>query len=183
MKDFKDGPSDDLSFAEAVFVALDSVETLSHRSESWDEPARVSFEDLYRFATEPSCSMSPKLQRALQGDPRLRADLQHLLDRKLKYRSVCAAAASSGQSTMRQGAGFRIMLRASRADRNQIYVIIRLDTAIDSPPKTLFVIDEECGCQKLPLPAPNAGSVQLLVDSDSALVTALRKPETEVFMQ
>lgn len=183
MKEKDGGRFQDLSFAEAVFVALDAIDTLSSDAGTEERQPKIGFDEVYRFATQPSCIMSAELRRALQTDPRLRADFRYLLDRKMKYRSTRCAAASTGPTTVRHGSGFQITLRESRADQNQIYVIIRLDSKIGSQPKTLFVIDDQCGCQKLPLPTPSAGSVQLLVDSNSDLVTAIRNPETEIFMQ
>lgn len=183
MREQNDGHTEDLSFAEAVFVALDAIDAMSDHAEPEDRRVKICFEDIYRFATDPSCPMSDDLREALRAEPRLNADLRHLLDRKMKHRSERCAAASTGPTTMRRGSGFRITLRESRADRTQIYVIIRFDATVAPSPKTLFVINDRCGCQKLPLPTPTAGGVQLLVESDSALVTALRNPETDVFMQ
>ncbi len=183
MRQNDDGHMEDLFFAEAVFVALDTADTISGHAGPEGRQTKICFDEIYRFATDPSYPMSLELQEALRTEPRLSADLRHLLDRKMKHRSERCAAASTGPTTNRRGSGFRITLRESRADPNQIYVIIRFDATIVAPPKTLFVIDAQCDCQKLRLPTPNVGGVQLLVESDSALVTALRNPETDVFMQ
>ncbi len=84
MREKDGGQLQDLSFAEAVFVALDAIDTLSDQADTEKRRTKFSFDDVYRFATDPSCRMSIELRQALQTDPRLRADFQHLLDRKMK---------------------------------------------------------------------------------------------------
>ncbi len=188
MRESQAGPPLDQPFAEAVFVALDGIDALTSGTSSRAKapgPAPIGFRDVYRYATEPDQPMSPALSQALQSNGRLRGDLRHLLQRTTALQLSGRAAASSGTITTRQGEGFRMTLRESRAERGQIYVIIRFGDAVTPPPKLLFVVDDVSGFRKLPLPAPSAGAVQLLLDADADadLVTALRDPRTEVFMR
>ena len=74
-------------------------------------------------------------------------------------------------------------LRESHADPSQIYVVIALAAKSTAAPRALFVIDDQATCQKVPLPSPLNGTVQLLLDADSDIVAALRDPATEVFVQ
>ena len=53
---------------------------------------------------------------------------------------------------MRSGTGFEIILRESRADRDQLYLIIKLAGTVIPAPGTLFVIGDGEGCRKVPLP-------------------------------
>jgi len=170
-------------FAEAVFVALDTLASLAPDTEEESSGHRIGFAEIYRFATEGAGGMSPELSEALAASPRLRADLRHLLRRTTPLHLSARAAASSATVTTRQGTEFRMTLRESHADRDQIYVTIQFGEAVISPPTTLFVIDDRRGCRKLPLPAASAGAVQLLLEADSDLVAALRDPRTEVFMR
>ena len=170
-------------FAEAVFVALEGINALNSRPSDEAQPQTIGFKDIYRFATDPDQRMNPDLRQALQTNGRLRADLHHLLERTTLFHLSARAAASGGTITTRQGEGFRMTLRESRAERGQIYVIIRFGDTVTPPPKMLFVIDDDSGFRKLPLPAPSAGAVQLLLEADSDIVAALRDPRTEVFMR
>ncbi len=93
------------------------------------------------------------------------------------------AAASSGAITTRDGTGFHMTLRQSRADRGQIYLIIRLGPTVIAPPSLLFVISDHDGCKRIKLPEPTDGVVQMLLDVNSDLATALRDPNTDVFLR
>ncbi len=189
MRESQAGPAPGQPFAEAVFVALEGIDGLTASRDHSPGPAPIGFGEVYRYATEPDQAMSPALNQALQANGRLRSDLRHLLERTTQLHLSGRAAASSGTITTRQGTGFSMTLRESKAERGQIYVIIRFVDAPNSisvpPPKSLFVVDDVSGFRKLPLPAPSAGAVQLLLDADgdAELVAALRDPRTEVFMR
>lgn len=183
MRESQAGPPPGQPFAEAVFVALDGINALGSRPSDEAPRQSIGFKDLYRFATDPGQMMSPGLRQALHSNRRLRADLHHLLERMAVFSLPARAAASGGTITTRQGEGFRMTLRESRAERGQIYVIIRFGDTVMPPPKMLFVIDDDSGFRKLPLPAPSAGTVQLLLEADSDIVAALRDPRTEVFLR
>lgn len=185
------GPVKGNGFAEAVFVALDSLDrvtTAQGQEEDlpragFDGLPRAGFDDIYRFANDPTMTMGEALRRSLSNDVRLRADLRHLVERAAKGGILLAAAASSGTITTRHGTSFRMTLRQSRADSNQIYVLIHLAGKGTMAPRVLFVIDDDSACRKVPLPTPLDGTVQLLLDADSEIVAALRDPTTEVFVQ
>lgn len=183
MNEYLSGPQHGQLFAEAVFVALDTIGALAYRHDDAGPRNTVGFGDLYRYATDPARKMSRALGNALAASARLRRDLRHLLERTAPLHLSARAAASSATVTTRRAASFRITLRESHADRGQIYVIIQFDDAPMPPPKTLFVIDDERGCRKLALPAPSAGAIQLLLEAESDFIAALRDPRTEVFMR
>lgn len=173
------------SLAGAIFIAREQLDSLT-ASVSRDRsslPAVVSFHDIYRYATDPAASPSADLARALATDARAREDLRCLLARVAPYRQVTRAAASSGTVTTRSGSGFEISLRESRADPDQLYLIIKLANTAVPAPGTLFVIGDGDGCRKVPLPNPIGGVIQLLLDTASDLVGALCNPKTDVFLQ
>lgn len=187
------------AFAEAVFLALESLDSIapldfgkaaaSENDDTADsapagtEGTRIGFDDLYRFANDPAMPMDAGLAQALAASSRMRADLRLLIQRASGGRALMAAAASSGTVTTRHGTSFRMTLRESRADRNQVYVLIHINGKAALAPRALFVIDDGAACRKVPLPAPLNGTVQLLLDADSDIVAALRDPAAEVFVQ
>lgn len=183
MSEYLSGPYHGQPFAEAVFVALDGLASLASGAAETAHRTRIGFGDIYRFATDPAREMSRELGDALAANGRLRRDLRRLLERTTPLHLSARAAASSATVTTRHGAEFRMTLRESHAEGGQIYVIIQFNSSVAPPPKTLFVIDDKRGCRKLPLPAPSAGAIQLLLEADSDLVAALRDPRTEVFMR
>lgn len=179
------------AFAEAVFVALETLDQVApdeRRMGSNDEadgprPPRLSFDDLYRFAQDPDMTLDADQREALAASPRLQDDLRLLVSRASRGEVLMAAAASSGTITTRHGTSFRMTLRESRADRSQVYVLIHISAKAALAPRALFVIDDAAACRKVPLPTPLNGTVQLLLDADSEIVSALRDPTAEVFVQ
>jgi hypothetical protein len=143
----------------------------------------VTFHDIYRYAVDPSALPGAALLLALATDARARDDLRFVLARHAPMRTPSRAAASTGAITTRDGVGFRMTLRESRADRGQIYLTIRLGAASAPPPATLFVISDRKGCRKVPLPAPVDGVIQLLLEVSSDLAAALCDPRTDVFLR
>lgn len=177
----RDSLADD-PYAEAVFVALDGLSRLAPDA-ARVEDARLGFGALYRFATDPAAAMSPELDSALGASARLRADLRRLMEKARSGERLFAAAAASGAIASRAGRCFHMTLCRSRADEQQVYVIIRLSDKALEAPRALFVIDDANRCRKVPLPPPSHDTIQILMDADSEIVAALRHPDTEVFVR
>lgn len=174
--------ADAASLSEAVFIARDGLNNLSRQTQETADPA-VSFHEIYQFATDPDATAGPVLSLALATSDRVRADLHRLLCRTAPMQPTARAAASSGAITTRQGSGFEMTLRESRADRGQIYLIIRLGEFSQPSPTTLFVINHGAACRKVPLPAPSDGVIQMLLDVTSDLAASLCDPKTDVFLR
>ncbi|MBT3307036.1 MAG: hypothetical protein HN377_11210 [Alphaproteobacteria bacterium] len=169
--------------AEQVFDALTTLDALSAKDETTAEAKGVGFTELYSFATDPASVMDDNLRRALNDNERLRNDMDQILDKTALYHFPLVAAASSGAVDERDGEGFKIRLRQSRAERSQTYVMIELDETNMARPSTLFVRSAENDYGKYPLPEAQGGVIQLLVESGSDLVKALRDVHTEVFIR
>ena len=174
--------ADTASCAEAFFIAGDALECLTRET---DQPVSeaVSFHEIYRYATDADATPGPALARALAHNDRVRADLHRLLCRTAPLQQFSRAAASSGAITTRQGSGFEMTLRESRADRDQVYLIIRLGDFSHPAPTTLFVLDDEAGFKKVPLPSPADGVIQMLLEVTSDLAASLCDPKTDVFLR
>ncbi len=166
-----------------VFDALSTLDALTAKDETASEAKGVGFSELYAFATDPQRAMDNRLRTALSGNADLRRDMDRILDKTALYHFPLVAAASSGEVEERDGEGFKIKLRTSRAESSQTYVMIELDETNTSRPSTLFVRNSENDYEKYPLPELQGGVIQLLVESDSDLVKALRDVHTEVFIR
>ena len=168
-----------LAFAENIVEALSVLDAL-------DEPTAVTtavpFSELYAYAIDPGERPRPELLNALATSPRLRADLNRLLGNPAIVHLPQVAAASTGEIKEREGGGCHIEFRASRADADQIYVIISLEKKVTRTPSTLIICDPMGCCVKVALPAAREGRIQLLLDTESDIANSLRDISTEVYI-
>jgi hypothetical protein len=185
MAAWKDFKPHQRAAAEKAFEAFDLVDGLSGRSPEVErgEERRVGFSDLYAFAHDGARAMDDALRRALGASPVLRDSLDRLLDEAALYHFPRVAAASSGSVEARDGEGFRLRLKRSRAAADQTYVIIEVDDSAGGVPRTLVTRDAEGRYLKVELPEAQGGVIQLLADTESDLVRALGRVETEVFVR
>ena len=179
-----------LNVAEQLFDAL-VVEASLSGSEDRDgaggrlysgvfTSTRPSFRRLYLYATD-AWSGDAELEAALSSNPLLRADLRRLTAKVANYRIPELAAAASGLVTQRVAPGCRIRFEPSRAEPAQTYVIISLDD-LGRHPRWLAVFADDDRCRRLALPEPRDGLIQLLVESNSDILAALRNPKSEIFI-
>ncbi|MBF0368906.1 MAG: hypothetical protein HQL52_05535 [Magnetococcales bacterium] len=165
-----------------AFDALSNRDHLRQALESASDET-VTFQELYRLAATPTVRPNAKMARMLLQNPRLREDLKRLLQK----RAVChfpsvAAASSLGELTKRKEKGFVIEIKSSRVESSQVYILIHLEEHILRHPESITLIHPELGVIKQALPEALGGVVQLLADSDSPLVQAIRRIETEIFL-
>ncbi len=174
-----------LAQAERVFEALATLDFLTADSPArTDRPTRVTMGELYRLATSAGEPLTARMIAALDNDPALGADFERLMAKTALYHLPrAAAAASTGAVATREGSGFRITLKPSKADPKQVYIIIDLARRDGAPPAHIFVLGEEVRYCKAALPPPSNGTIQLLADSRSDLARALGDQRSEVFLR
>lgn len=168
----------EMEFAEQVATALATLEAVAQ------PPAArpIGFAEIYAYATDPLAEPSRALTLGLASEPALQATLRRLLANTALGRLPQVAAASTGAVEAREGNGCRIEFKPSRADPNQLYVLIGLAEGWTRAPATLFVYSPQGNCLKVSLPAAQDGRIQLLVESESDLARALRDVATEVYL-
>jgi hypothetical protein len=168
---------------ERVFDALSTLDEIGAADHASGAGKRqVGFADIYAYVHEPDRPMSAQLSAALEADERLRNALLRLLTKTADYRCPRSAAAGTKALESRDGHGFTIRLRPSRAEPSQLYVVIELLDHIADTPKALFVAQHPKGLLKHDLPEARGGTVQLLVETESDLVRILQDPGSEVFL-
>jgi hypothetical protein len=161
--------------------ALLVLDAIASPGESADRP--VTCRDLYGWLQESGSPVPPpRIRRALGSDPRLRVDLDRLLQRTASWHGPRASAASSGQLEMRTGDGFQIQMKSSRAAPDQVYVLIALTGALDRTPSTLVIRSAAGEYIKWPLPRAQAGIIQVLTDEASDALRLLRDPKSELYL-
>ncbi|MFQ5973053.1 MAG: hypothetical protein ACE5Q3_12035 [Alphaproteobacteria bacterium] len=174
----------ELLLAQKVFEALCTLDTLEEREEG-RERARppITFADLYALVNDAGASPGAESAAALRADPRLAADFRQLLRNVALYHSPRLAAASSGAVSRREGPGFVIEFFPSRAQPSAMFAIIKMDHVNQDVPETLLVTAADGRVMKEVLPRPSGGSIQLLLEAGSELLSALRDPTAEVFLR
>lgn len=138
--------------------------------------------DLIAYVGGDDDGRAAEVEAAMAADPRLRADLDHLLRRMAVLSLPRLAAASSGGVGQRTGEGCRIVLKQSRADASQVYVLIEFDDPALTP-RALFVCSRHRSHVRHPLPDAQGQTIQLLVDDGSELLAALQDVDAEVFLR
>lgn len=167
--------------AEALFDALTTVDALG--APAAGAARRAGHAELYAYATRPERGMDESLRRALDESPALRRDLERMLDRAALYHFPRVAAASTGAVTEREGEGFKIRFRESKAAAGQTYVIIEIEDPASATPRSLFLCGTDRHYGKIELPEEQDGVIQLLLDSGSDELMALRDVRTEIFIR
>ena len=168
--------------AAGALLVLDELAPAA-ASEDAATDRRVTFHDVRGWLHDAESSAPPvRLRLALAADPRLRRDLDRLLERRAGWHVPRAAAASSGELERREGDGFQVRLQPSRAAANQIYVLITLTGERRRDPTTLVVRSAAGDYVKWTLPPQQSGVIQVLVDDAALGLRLLRDPKSELFL-
>jgi hypothetical protein len=163
--------------AAGALLALDAFAPAGERA---DRP--VTCRDLHGWLQSESEAPPPRIRSALDSDPRLRRDLDRLLQRTATLLGPRASAASSGQLEARSGDGFQIQMKSSRAALGQVYVLITLTGARDRTATTLVIRSAAGEYVKWPLPRPQSGVIQILTEEASDALRLLRDPKSELYL-
>ena len=146
-------------------------------------PSSIAPSRLYSYATGLIEAPDPEIERAMEENPRLRSVFRRMLEEAASYYLPEAMAASTEDLPQRDGAGCRIRFEQSRAEPDQVYVIVELTDEVKAPPKTLVVCDAEDRCEQLALPQFRDSVVQFIVEKNSDLLRLLRDPKTKAFLR
>lgn len=141
---------------------------------------KVGAHEIYAYATGAADrAVTARVEAALAQTPGTHEMLWQMLDRVAPYAAPRVAAAASGGIAERQGDGFVLRLRESRAKPEHVYILIVLESA-EAPPVQLFVRRPDGRVLRENLPQPTAETIQVLADSQGELVHALNDPASEV---
>jgi hypothetical protein len=174
---------DDQSMAtvQAHFADEDNVrQTLTAMREA--EPT-IAFSRLWRFASG-QVTHDAELLTALKHDTKLASDFNALLQKvSWSHLPQAAAASTDDDLRLRETDLCAIRIEPSRAEPDQVYVIIELKDAEGTSPRSLITSAADGTLENLELPAPQGGVIQVLLQHDDAVLIALRDHATEVFLR
>lgn len=142
----------------------------------------LSFARLYDYATGAADS-DGQIDQALQASPRLRADLRLLLGKVAINTLPEVAAAGSGDLESRETDQCRIRIEPSRAEPDQVYVIIELVDPAAPLPSVLFTCTTDDRSNRIDLPEGRDGVIQVLLDRTAPVLTSLRDHKAEVYLR
>lgn len=142
----------------------------------------ISPAELAAYVADPDHPRADEIFAAIGSNLRLRRDFRFLLARNAAMQMPKLAAASTGAITQREGEGCRIAFRPSRADPNQVYIIVSFDSP-KAQPKELFVCLASGECLRQVLPEIHGQTAQLIAEEGGALLMALRDVDAEVFLR
>ena len=139
----------------------------------------VSLSRLYAYVTSYT-SADEVLEKKINDNQNLRLAYLDMIKRTAIYHLPQAMAASSEEFPIRHGKDFTIRMEASRAEEDQVYVIIEAAETVFEFPKIMYLITEDKVCQKCELPEPRNNIIQLIYDHKSDVIAFLKNPNTEV---
>ena len=171
--------SSEFKDAEQIFKALDALDQINAHDA---KATKVSFSELYAYATTARHFPSDALREALLTDLNLHRDLKRLISKQAIVHLPKAAAASSGNIDHREADGFSLTLKPSRANPDQIYLLIQ---SIDREeiPTLMFVELEDSTILRLEIDDFHEGEAQILLKNDDDIVKALRNPKSQVILR
>ena len=176
---YKLPPAESEAPARQLFDAIGNLQALG---DAEGAEKKVTLGRLYGYASGAEAGADPELERLLAENQGLRRDFRRLLSKTAVVHMPRVAAASSGEISQRSGANCRIRFEPSRAEPDQVYVIIEFTGAEDFALASLFVCDGDNRCDKFSLPAARDGIVQLLLERESELLAKLRDINTEIYL-
>ena len=147
---------------------------------------RIPISRLYAAATHPRATMPADLASAMLRQPRLRQIYRDFLARGATYYVPEAMAASTEDLPDRNIKGCRIRFENSRAELDQIYVIVELDDPVPKPedaPSALVFCDSENFSVCLELTGWRNGVVQLIVERSSEILRLARDPRSTAYLR
>jgi hypothetical protein len=150
------------------------------------EAPHIPISRLYAVAARPKATIPADLASAMLRQPRLRQIYREFLARGASYYVPEAMAASTEDLPDRNTKGCRVRFEGSRAEPNQVYVIVELDDPFPEPedaPSALVFCDPENFTACLELTGWRNGVVQLIVEQSSEILRLARDPRSTAYLR
>ena len=139
------------------------------------------FDELYAAALDLDAVPAPSFPARLAVHAGSRRVFESLLrDTAICWFPAAAAAAGGDGLVAREEDGFKISIRPSSADGDQVYILIRLAEGRDVKPVALVAIPADGAPVRAALPEDIDGVYQLIELGDSAIARAIRDPASNL---
>ena len=83
------------AFAETVFDAVSTLHDLTHGGDVEVAPTRISFSQLFAYASDPYAQADVTIEQAIARDPATRADFDRLVEKTSVFIRAAAAASDT----------------------------------------------------------------------------------------
>ena len=172
--------AEDLAAAQAAFVQLSVANDLMAAAADPSTPPTIAFGRLYEYAKGRDPARDPEVARAIGSEVSVWRQFRAIAVRLGSFGEAAAAAAATHLSD-RDGIGWRIQLKPSRAKPGQTYLVFEWSDLGLPPPRTLYVYGAEAAPPlSCDLGEPHEGKIQKVLLEDSEIVRALRDPASRV---
>lgn len=141
---------------------------------------QISAGRLYRFVQG---AKDEDVSKALGQDLALRRTYKNMLQQQAYFHVPQALAASTQDLPDRHCDGCVIRFMASRAESDQVYLIVEVQDQRREMPHQMSVFGGQDKMEILELPPARNGVIQTIIDRTSGLADLLRDPKTEIFLR
>lgn len=141
----------------------------------------IAASDLYAF-TKGEQGKAQEILAAMQSNTNLQVAYRGMIEAISIYKMPEAIAASSEEFPTRQASGCQIKVEKSRAEESQYYIIITVSDMDRIAPKLMTVIDQDNNIERLELPVPRRGIIQVSTDEKSGIPLMLINPKTAIYL-
>ena len=183
---------------EACFIKLQTIRAL-YRQENQEERQeekqeenrnKVSLRDLGLWFYQPGGEKDAWVEEALRTDLGLYACYRRLRDDSSRVIIPKSAMAGSHKVEQRHGDGFRVFMKPSRANPDQIYVILECDesTGIADEQEIILLIEPEDAARengfpmRMTFPPVSGGRTSLLLSRSNPVLDRLSDDDCEIRM-
>ena len=89
-----------------------------------------------------------------------------------------ALAQDTAELEMRIGAGFRLLFRQSRADKEHVYVVLEMDSTLQTSEgaKLLLIAQSDTLLARVPFAEVSGGRCQIILRKDDDQLKAIQNP-------
>ena len=175
---------------EACFIKLQTIRALYRQANQEENRNKVSLRDLGLWFYQPGGERDILVKKALETDLGLYACYRRLRDYSSKVIIPKSAMASSHKVERRDGDGFRVFMKPSRANPDQIYVILECDesTGIADEQEIILLIELEGAARengfpmRMTFPPVSGGRTSLLLSRSNPVLDRLSDDDCEIRM-
>lgn len=168
--------------AKNIFYQIASSSELVESLNSRSKKSSLSTGRLCAYAQDLN-KQDEFVEQQLHVNSDARKALRNLIMASSNYHMNAVMAASTDTLPNRVGHNCKIRFEKSKAETDQVYIIVELINDKELSPKLLIVCDEEGFCHQFDLPKIRNNICQLISETNSKLLRLLMNPKSEVFIR